>query len=141
MHKRSTVNLIVKMDSDGTQLDESVLVDELGGDRYRVVASPGLLQGFAAGDEIELAAEEPLGFRVTKRGGNLSVQFYWKGDLKRAAQELLPKVEAINGYLDGEAQWLLVFTIPMSAGFPAIEMIFYEGEKLYPGCQWLYGNV
>lgn len=33
----------------------------------------GLLEGFAPGDEIELAPEEPPGFRVTRRGGAVCV--------------------------------------------------------------------
>ena len=137
----TTLNLAARTNPDGSPFYESVLVEELGGNRFTVLASPGLLEGVAGGDEIELAPDEPLGFRVTRRGGNVCVQFFWKGDLKRCMQDLEPKAAALGGRLDGEGATVLVFTIPVAAGFPAIERIFYEAEQQYTGCSWLYGNV
>jgi Domain of unknown function (DUF4265) len=141
MSKPTTVNLVVETNPDGTPFYESVLVELLGPGRYRVLASPGLLEGFAAGDEIELAPEESSGYRVTKRGGNVCVQFFLSGDESRPWEELEPQVNALGGRLDGQTPGVLVFTIPVSAGFPAIESIFYEAEKRYAGCRWMYGNV
>ena len=135
------MDLVARVNPDGTPFHESVRVEPLGGNRYRVLASPGLLEGFAGGDEIELEPGEPPGFRVTKRGGNLCVQFFWKGDLKTCAREMGAQAEALGGRIDGEAPGLLVFTIPVVAGFPAVERIFYEAERRYPGCRWMYGNV
>ena len=138
---RTALNLVVRTNPDGSPFHESVLDEELGGSRFKVLASPGLLEGLAAGDEIELTAEEPTGFRVTRRGGNVCVQFFWNGDLKTCIQNLEPKAIALGGCMDGEAERELVFTIPIAAGFPAIERIFYEAQKQYAGCSWLYGNV
>lgn len=135
------MNLVVEIRPDGTPFYESVLVEELGENRYRVLATPGLLEGFAGGDEIELAPEERLGFRVTKRGGNVGVQFFRKDDQKRCREDLEPKVGALGGWLDGEQGSLLVFTIPVKAGFPAIEEIFCAAEKQNPGSRWMYANV
>jgi hypothetical protein len=140
-NRRTTLNLVAQTNPDGTPFYESVLAEELGENRYRVLASPGLLEGFAGGDEIELAPEEPLGFRVIRRGGNVCVQFYWKGDLKACARDLGARAAALGGRIDGEADGLLVFTIPVAAGFPAIERIFYDAEKRYAGSSWMYGNV
>jgi len=137
----STINLAVDSNPDGSPFYESILVDVLGENRYRVVASPGLAEGMAAGDEIALAPEEPLGYRVLKRGGNISVQFYCKEDLNKCKRDMEPKARAIGGRLDGESPGLLVFTLPAVAGFPAIEKIFYDAQKQYPGCRWMYGNV
>ena len=137
----STINLAVDTNPDGSPFYESILVDVLGENRYRVVASPGLAEGMAAGDEIELAPDEPLGYRILRRGGNISVQFYWNGDLKKCLREMEPKARAIGGRVDGESPGLLVFTLPASAGFPAIEKIFYDAQKQYPECRWMYGNV
>jgi hypothetical protein len=95
----------------------------------------------AAGDEIQLDEEEPLGYRILRRGGNISIQFFWQGDLKKCLREMEPKAKAIGGRVDGESPGLLVFTIPASAGFPAIEKIFYDAEARYPECRWMYGNV
>lgn len=138
----STVNLIADTNRDGSPFYESILVDVLGENRYRVAASPGLTQGIAAGDEIELAAEEPSGYRLLKRGGNLAIQLFWRGgDIKRCIREMEPRAEALGGRIDGETPGLVVFTIPVAAGFPAIEKLFFDAEKQYPGSSWLYGNV
>ena len=72
----TTINLVVGTNRDGRPFYESILVDVLGENRYRVAASPGLAQGMAAGDEIELTPDERLGYRILKRGGNVSVQFF-----------------------------------------------------------------
>jgi Domain of unknown function (DUF4265) len=91
----STINLAVGANPDGTPFYESILVDVLGENRYRVVASPGLAEGMAANDEIELAPDEPLGYRILKRGGNISVQFFWHdGDIKQCLREMEPKGES-----------------------------------------------
>jgi len=137
----TTLNLVVQTQADGTPFYEAVLVEELGDQRYLVRASPGLLQGFAAGDEIALAPEDPSGFRVLRRGGNVGVQFFWSGALDACAQELTPAVQALGGWWDGEALGLLVFTFPLAVGFPAIERLLEEAEQRYPGCQWMYSNV
>src|SRR5262245_10916656 len=110
----TTLNLLVQIQPDGTPFYESVLVEELSDQRYRVRASPGLLQGFAAGDEIALAPEEPLGFRVLRRGGNVGVQFFWSGNLDACVAQLTPQVQALGGWWDGEAPGLLVFTFPLA---------------------------
>jgi uncharacterized protein DUF4265 len=139
MSKPTTVNLVAATNPDGTPFYESVLVEHIGPQRYLVLASPGLLEGFAAGDEIELVPEQGSGYRVTKRGGNVCVQFFWNSDESRPWLE--PRVAALGGRLDGQTPGILVFTIPVTAGFPAIESIFYEADKRYPGCKWMYGNV
>src|SRR4029079_15570307 len=97
----STINLEVDKNPDGSPFYESILVDVLGENRYRVAASPGLAEGMAAGDEIALAPDEPLGYRILKRGGNISIQFFWHdGDTKQCLRELEPKAKAIGGRVD-----------------------------------------
>jgi hypothetical protein len=75
------------------------------------------------------------------RGGNVCIQFHWSGDIDRCARDLLPKIKALGGRLDGRTPRLLVFTVPVSVGFPEIEAIFHAAEKEYDGCGWMYGNV
>jgi Domain of unknown function (DUF4265) len=141
MSQQTTINLVADTNPDGTPFYESVLVELVGPGRYLVLASPGLLAGFAAGDEIEVAPDERYGHRVIRRGGNVCVQFFKGGDEGRTWGELESQVAALGGRLDGETPGLLVFTIPVAAGFPAIERIFYAAEKRYAGCEWMYGNV
>ena len=45
------------------------------------------------------------------------------------------------GRCDGGGNYHLVFTIPVSLGFPLIEQVFGRLNGLYPGSTWLYGNV
>ena len=135
------IDLFVEIGRDGEPFYESVLVEHLGGLKYRVLASPGMLEGCAAGDEIELLAEDRTRFRLSKRGGNVCIQFFVEGDHAACASELTARIEALDGRLDGETAGLLVFTVPVSAGFPAIEAVFYDAEKRYAGCSWMFGNV
>jgi hypothetical protein len=137
----TTLDLVVQTNPDGTPFFETIFVEQLAANRYRVRVSPGLLQGLAAGDELALTPEEAPGFRVLQRAGNVSVQFFWKGDLAGCAQELTPRVVALGGWLDAQATGLLVFTFPLAVGFPAIERLLGAAEQQYPGCAWMYGNV
>ena len=139
----TTIDLFVEYRKDGTPFNEQVLVDQISENRYRVLASPGLLAGLAAGDEFELIPERPVPeFRVLRRGGNLSVQFFLPKPLARDCERfLLDRLRPLGGRLDGKDTTLLVWTVPISAGFSAIEQPLYEAEKLFPGSEWMYGNV
>lgn len=58
------------LDASGKRtIDESVPAEPIGPGRFRLLASPGLVQGLAAGDEVELAPSQAQGFRVLQRGG------------------------------------------------------------------------
>lgn len=61
---------------------EAVPAGPLGARRFRVRGSPGLVEGLAAGDGLELDAAAPLGYRLLRRGGNLSVWFYCARDVR-----------------------------------------------------------
>jgi len=106
--------------------------------------SPGLTDGLAAGDEIELTDKELCGFRVVKRSGNLCIWVFLGSEdqLTRAKDgELCRAVEALGGYLDGGTHRSLIFTIPFRAGFAAIEKTFNTLVPKIPGATWSYGNV
>ena len=70
--------LRLALDKLGRQSVEELLPAEpLGGDRFRLLASPGkIVEGLAAGDEVELAPADPRGFRLLRRGGQLCVWVY-----------------------------------------------------------------
>jgi hypothetical protein len=139
-HPLTTLNLPVDTQPGEEPFLESVLVEHLGGARYLVQASPGMLAGFAKGDEIELAPDDPFGYRVVRRGGNVCIQIYW-GELRQSAAALESQVRAVGGWCDGDTPGLLVFTVPVAAGFSAIEQIFEAATVRYPGSSWFYGNV
>src|SRR5262245_33064568 len=61
---------------NGQPVYEAVPATQVGANRYRLTASPGFAAGVASGDDIELAPQAPLGYRVVKRGGNVCIQLF-----------------------------------------------------------------
>jgi uncharacterized protein DUF4265 len=138
---QATIELFVDRTSDGKPFYEEVPVDPIGPDRFRVLASPGLLDGLAAGDVFERRADGR--FEVIERSGNLAVQIWYPDeDLgKRVDAELLPDVQALGGWLDGRTKGGSVLTFPLSAGFPRIEKALDEWVATAPAARWSYANV
>jgi hypothetical protein len=125
----------------GAKRREPVHVQELPGGRYQVLHSPGFVDGVAAGDEIELT-DDAGHFRVRRRGGNLAVQIFSVEPVRPFKDELATQVcEQLAGHLDGGIDRGLVFTIPLTTGFTAIEALFDGFVRGHPGCEWSYGNV
>src|SRR5262245_6161346 len=119
-------------------------VEELGPNRYRLIYSPGLVEGLAAGDEFELTEENSAGFNILRRNGNLCtwLMFDEPTDFSDSTiKELEARVAGIGGYLEGGTQRSLIFTIPLQAGFKAVEGIFDAFVKVVQGTHWFYGNV
>lgn len=123
-------------------LEETLPAEPLGGNRYRLVASPGLVEGLAAGDEIELDGSVPSGFRVLRRSGQLCIWFYLAKTVPSAADaRVIRAADRLGGYLDGGRAQLRVLTIPVTAGFEAVGRELDDAVRDLPGSSWLYGNV
>jgi hypothetical protein len=125
---------------DGKPGQEPVHAEALGDGRYRLLYSPGFVQGIAAGDEFRLLNEDGA-FEVVRRSGNLAVQVFSLENVEPIKAELSRQVASLGGTLDGGIEQGLVFTIPVSAGFPAIEAVFNNFLAEHPGLEWYYGNV
>ncbi len=130
----------------GSTREERVLVDDLGGGQYRLVCTPGWLQGLAAGDIIRLDSREPLGYSLVSRGGNIGVQCFFKNcDIGQVKKWALEQIEPLGGVMDGEYETedfaLLVFTFHVSIGFQDIEGIFRKLETMFLPSEWFYANV
>jgi hypothetical protein len=136
-----TVELFVDRTRDGEPFFEEVPVEPLTGDRYRILASPGLLDGVAAGDVFE---RRPDGtYAVVERSGNLCVQV-WHPDVDvqdRFDAELLPGAIVLGGWLDGRTEGSTVLTFPLSAGFQRIERLLDGWVDATEGSTWSFGNV
>lgn len=123
---------------------ERLEVELLGPNRYRLVHSPGLVDGIAAGDEIELSDEERLGYRVVKRSGNLCVWMVYPSPqamMHPSSMDLKASVERMGGILDGGTKRSLIFTIPVAVGWEPIRAVFDAAVQRAEGSAWLYGNV
>ncbi|HEX5576100.1 MAG TPA: DUF4265 domain-containing protein [Gemmatimonadales bacterium] len=131
------------LDESGQRSIEEVLpAVSLGGDRFRLVGSPGLVEGVAAGDEVELAPADPTGYRVLRRGGNLCVWLYVpQPPPEQTDARLSQAATTLGGYLDGGNTGLRILTIPVSAGFERVETEVEAAVVELPGSSWAYGNV
>ena len=137
--------ILLPMIVDGVRKgDEVIPVEPLGGARFRVAASPGMVEGLAAGDEIEVDPTELTGYRLLRRGGNLCAWFYFAQPVDPdhpSVDSVSASVESVGGWLDGGQGAMIVFTIPVTAGFAAVARMFDSAVAQHPGSQWLYGNV
>ena len=96
------------------------------------------------GDVIELDESLPCGFRLVSRGENLAVVVdFEKPEVKRCAQtlNLIENMQLVGGMADGGPDRMLVFSIPVSAGFPVVEGLLDDFVRTLPCTTWWYGNV
>jgi len=137
-----TVRLLAALKESGQPVLEEVPVEVLGPNQYRLLASPGILDGLASGDTFTVDPASHV-YRVEEHGGNLCVQVWYPGlDLAgRVDAELVPGVARLGGTLDGREQELSSFTIPLSAGMPAIEALFDAWVDRADGATWSFGNA
>jgi len=124
----------------GRPLREPVHADPLGEEHYRLLSSPGFVQGIAAGDEFRVLDDDGA-FEVTRRSGNIAVQVFHQDTITPLKEEITRRVTVLGGFLDGAIERGLVFTIPVRVGFSAIEEVFNALVQEYPGLEWYYGNV
>ena len=141
----TTRDLRVPVVSDGVHQGEEMLpVAELGDGRYRLLASPGFVEGLAADDEFELDSDMPLGHRVVRRGGNLCIWFYHSEPLSETSAvtaDVRRVAESLGGRLDGGYSRMLVLTIPLAAGFDSVARVLDDAVRRHAAASWLYGNV
>jgi hypothetical protein len=138
------IELPICHDDGGRPGTEVIEAERLGPKTFRLLFSPGVVEGVARDDVIELSDADPKGFTVVRRSGYLCVWFYFDGaginrgpdgDRARVA------VERFGGVCDGGGNTSLVFSVHVSHGFPAVEALFNDLVAQHPGSSWLYGNV
>jgi hypothetical protein len=82
----------------------------------------------AAGDELELTSDEPSGFRVLQRGGQLCIWVYLPDPPPVGADARLGRAaRALGGYVDGGHTKLRILTVPVTAGFAGRPLGWWEG--------------
>jgi hypothetical protein len=140
-----TVRLLAGAGPSGRPVTEDVPARELGGGRWRLLGSPGLAWGAAAGDVLAVAGDGS--FTVTGRGGNIAVQVSGPAGAEERLGELTERVKALGGWLDSRSatrdgrHTFSVYTVPAAAGFPAVEGAFQAYAAAVPEGQWTYANV
>lgn len=129
---------------DGKPLLESIPAEPLSSNQYRVLASPGFANGFAAGDIIELLDSDGR-FKVIERANNVCVQIFFAGDKRLAMREFSTRLGRVGGRLDGgrdgDGGHLLIYTIPYAGSFQPIEETLTNLPAEIQLETWMYGNV
>ncbi len=149
---RTQISLIAGYRPDGEAIIESVAVARLhspqetseakgSGEQYRLLGSPAFVRGLAAGDRIRFPSDSPSGYELIKRSGNLSIRVLRKDNIGEVLHSLTPEIELLDGALDLETPRLLVYSIHVSIGFQAIEILLDRISGQFPGTLWYYGNV
>lgn len=146
------IPLIAGYRPDGEGIVEQVTVTPVGADgkptsmssstaQYRLLRSPAFVRGLAAGDKIRFPADTPEGYELIKRSGNLCLRVLSKSNMDEVLQVLTPEIELLDGILDVDTPRLLVYSIHVSIGFQAIELLLDRITGQFGGTLWYYGNV
>jgi hypothetical protein len=127
---------------------EEVPARHVGDNEWQLVRSPLYAMDVAAGDVIRITNSETGAFEIIAHGGNVCIQFYMgESDVDnaqatlKAAKEIAHEIRSFGGCMDAHTSGLIVFTVPVDVGFPAIEAVFAAAADRYPGAQWQYSNV
>lgn len=140
-HDGTLVEVAADRRSDGQPVYETLWAEGLPGGTYRLVRTPLVAQGLAAGDEFEVQHSD-RSFRVLRRSGNLAVQLWMNSDLTSDVLETLTSaVVALGGCLDAHARSFAGFRIPVSVGFPPVEQLFDDFVAEHPRAEWMFSNV
>jgi Domain of unknown function (DUF4265) len=123
---------------------EKVEAERLSPSEFRLLYSPGLVEGLAAGDVVEVLGSRRGAFRLVGRGGNVCVWFYFptRADNRGPnAQRLADAVRAAGGRVDGGGVYSLVLTFPSTMGIKKIATMIDEYSAQVPDSEWMFGNV
>jgi hypothetical protein len=123
-------------------VDEIVPARPLGEEMFLVLATPGMVYGCAAGDTVRVGDDGR--FAVVRRGGNVAVHIYAKPPLEhRDIEDLEGRFDPLSGLVEVPAhRRFAVVTVPVSAGFPAIEAAIagWVSDRT-DTAEWFFGNV
>jgi hypothetical protein len=122
-------------------MTQPVPARELEDGTFEILASPGLVQGVAAGDVIRLSDRHAGAFDVIRHGGNVCVQILRSAGIAPVVEWLVPRMGPLSARLDGKISRGAVYTIPVTVGFQAIEELMAEAVKMFEDLEWYYGNV
>ena len=124
---------------DGQTVYERLLAEELGDAKYRLLRSAAFANGIVRGDVIEL--HDDGSFRVLVHSGLVAVRIFARGGISAIAATLGPALNSFDGEIEHEDERLLLFSVPVTAGFAAIEAVMSQLLEGRNDVLWRYGNV
>jgi hypothetical protein len=126
----------------GEPVREELPARAIGDGTYELLASPSVASNVAKGDVIRVSPLDGSA-EIVCRGGNVCRQVFAQQHLTidehQAIEVAFHKV--LTGSVDGESDKSMCFSIPVHAGFSAIEHFFNDLATRYSGLVWSYGNV
>jgi hypothetical protein len=139
MSEHEHVDLVLEGAPPGKM--QPVEVERLDSGHYRVLYTPGLVEGIAAGDTIRITDRTLGHFEVVSRGGNIAVKLASDQPIGALAALVSAELEPLGGRFDGALRHAAVWTVPVSAGFEKIESVMSRATAATPASNWWYGNV
>lgn len=140
MQALQVIELVAGYDPEGKAIIERLQVKVTAENGCELVKSPAFIKGIASGDVIKLDSEDGK-FEVVRRGGNLCIRVFSRGDVVALSEQLTPQIEKLGGDLDLETDRMLVYSIHASCGFKAIEEMLNKHVGESSQSAWQYGNV
>lgn len=137
------MNLHIDLHIEGVRFGATLPVEvkDLGAGRYKILFSPGLIEGIAAGDIIFLSDPRSGTFCVMERGGNIAIKLTAGSEIGGVFGEAIVLMQSLGARLDGVISKAAVWTVSASVGFEAIEATMQQVIQLIPDSEWRYGNV
>ena len=136
---------VIDAESPGS---ESVPALRLDDGSWELLSSPLYATEIASGDVIKVLDKNSGSYEIIKRGGNVCIHFYLgephinsESETAKAKSSVALKLSQLDGRIDASVSGLLSCTIPVNAGFNAIELVFNELTKSFLGSQWQFTNV
>lgn len=124
---------------DGQSVYERLPAEQLGDDLYRLLRSPAFAPGIARGDTVKL--REGGVCDVVERSGLLVIRLFARAGISAMAATLGPALNSFEGEIEHEDERMLVFSVPVAAGFVAIEAVMAQLLEGRNDAAWRYGNV
>lgn len=136
-----TINILAGNSDSGNPVFEEVAVTSVGGSRYRLLRTPGLVLGIARGDEI--IYDKLTGtFTLGERGGNVAIQIYLNDVTEAEVAQLAALLKQHSqATWDGYSRSQAVFSFPAKIGFEVMQKLLSQFVSQHPQVEWYYGNV
>jgi hypothetical protein len=121
---------------------EVIEAERTGTGCWRLLHSPAFIWGVARGDIVRLDPGRPSGFVVVERAGDLAIVMAVPAGAEPSCRRVLEAgIKDLGGICEGGPPRMLVFSVPVSAGFSRVEAFFDRACARGPGATWWFGNV
>jgi hypothetical protein len=124
---------------DGQSVYERLPAEQLGDNVYRLLRSPAFAPGIARGDTVRLHDDGTC--EVIEHSGLLVIRLFARAGISAMAATLGPALNSFDGEIEHEDGRMLVFSVPVGAGFGAIEAVMTQLLEGRNDAAWRYGNV